>query len=75
MPTTERLIALAIWAGVALDWLATGRGEKLPQGLFLDERSNRVLVAMQTLPEYLKEAAVTQVETLRDASKHERKRP
>ena len=67
MPTMHRCIQIAIWAGVAVEWLITGRGEKRPKSLAVDPYSNRVLAAMQPLPDNLKQAAASQVESLRDA--------
>ena len=68
LPTLEKCIALARWAGVGTEWLLTGRGPMEPKSLRVDQYSSRVLTAMEPLPDYLKEAAVSQVETLRDAN-------
>ena len=71
MPTLQRCIQIAQWAGVAVEWLVTGRGEKRPKSLSVDTYSNRVLAAMQPLPDNLKQAAAAQVESLRDAVRNE----
>lgn len=66
-PALERCIAIAKWAGVAVEWLVTGRGPKRPAELHHDLYAARILQAMEHLPEYAKDAAAKQIEALRDS--------
>lgn len=69
LPTLSRCIQIAIWAGVSIDWLTSGRGPKKPDLLHLDDYANKMLGVMQTMPEYLKPTAIRQAVLLSELKK------
>lgn len=74
-PTVERGVAIAKWGGVSFEWLMTGRGSKRPTGLQMSPQVERMLRAMERLPDYLKDAAIEQITVLGDTLPPKPERP
>lgn len=53
LPTSEKMNEIAMWGGVYVEWLKTGRGEKYVGYECLSEQISEVHKIMQPLPEEL----------------------
>lgn len=63
-PAFDKIIRIAKWANVNVEWLSSGRGPKYLAPPEPDAAVARVIEIMQSMPEVGQQAALEQVETL-----------